>query len=232
MTKIAGIVGGIGPESTVEYYRLIIASYREQQSDGSFPSIIINSIDLKKMVALVTAGDLAGVTDYVLQALERLARAGADFAALAANTPHIVFNEVQKRSTLPLISIVETACAEAQARGLKRVGIFGTHFTMQGRFYPDIFSRAGIQIAAPDEDEQTYIHTHYMDELINGVFLPETRSRLLEIVDQMRERERIDSVILGGTELSLILRDGEHNGVPFLDTTKIHVNRIVAELLA
>jgi aspartate racemase len=232
MTKTVGIVGGIGPESTVEYYRLMIASYREQKPDGSYPSIIINSIDLKKMVALVTAGDFAGVTDYLLQALEKLARAGANFAAIAANTPHIVFNEVQKRSALPLISIVETACAEAQALGLKRAGIFGTRFTMQGGFYPDVFSRAGIQIVAPDEDEQTYIHTHYMDELINGVFLPETRSRLLEIVDQMRERERIDGLILGGTELPLILRNGEHNGVPFLDTTRIHVNRIVAELFS
>jgi aspartate racemase len=230
MTKTAGIVGGIGPESTVEYYRLIIASYREQQPDGSYPSIIINSIDLKKMVALVTAGDFAGVTDYLLQAVERLARAGADFAAIAANTPHIVFNEVQTRLTLPLISIVETACAEAQSRRLKRVGIFGTRFTMQGRFYPDVFSRAVIQIVAPDEGEQDYIHSHYMDELVNGIFLPETRARLLEIVDQMRERERIDGLILGGTELPLILRNGEHKGVPFLDTTKIHVKRIVAEL--
>jgi len=225
-------VGGIAPESTIEYYRLIIASYREHSSVGNYPSIIINSINLRRMLDLIAANELAAVTDNLLDAIEKLARAGADFAVLASNTPHIVFDELRERSPLPLISIVETACVEAETRRLKRLGLFGTRFTMQGRFYPDVFSRAGIRLVVPNEAEQHYIHAHYMSELVNGIFLPETKQRLLEIVDQLKERCGIDGIILGGTELPLILGDAEHNGIPFLDTTRIHVKRIVAELVA
>ena len=230
--KTVGIVGGIAPESTIEYYRLIVASYREHSSAGNYPLIIINSINLRRMIDLVTANQFAEMTDYLAGAIEKLAQAGADFALLASNTPHIVFDELRARSVLPLISIVEATCAEAETLGLKRIGLFGTRFTMQGRFYREVFSRAGIQIVVPDEAEQDYIHTHYMDELVNGIFLPETKKRLLEIVEQLSERSHIQGIILGGTELPLILREPEHNGIPFLDTTKIHVRRIVAELVA
>ena len=155
-----------------------------------------------------------------------------NFAALASNTPHIVFDELRRRSPVPLISIVESTCDAAQALGLKRVALFGTRFTMRGRFYPEVFSRAGLSIVVPEEDEQAYIHDIYMKELLNNIFLPETRQSLFAIVDNMKARDNIEAVILGGTELPLILRDPEHNGIPFLDTTKIHVARIVAELLS
>jgi len=230
--KTVGIVGGIAPESTIEYYRQIIDAYRQQSSAGNYPSILINSINLTKMIELITGNELAAVTEYLLAALDKLARAGADFAVLASNTPHIVFAEVRARSALPLISIVEAACAEAETLGLKRIGLFGTRFTMQATFYRDVFSPAGIQIVLPNEAEQDYIHSHYMDELINGIFLPETKMRLLQIVDQLKERSQVEGIILGGTELPLILREDEHNGVLFLDTTKIHVKQIVAELVA
>ena len=232
MNKTVGIVGGIAPESTIEYYRQIIASYLEHSSAGNYPSIIINSINLRRMLDLVAAQELAEVTDYLLAAIEKLARAGADFAVLASNTPHIVFNELRERSPLPLISIVEVTCAEAETRGLKRVGLFGTRFTMQGRFYQRVFARAGIELVIPDEAEQDFIHEHYMDELVKGIFLPATRSTLLAIVDELRERRGIDGIILGGTELPLILREPEHNGIPFLDTTRIHVKHIVSELIS
>jgi len=230
--KTVGIVGGIAPDSTIEYYRQIIASYRAQSKDCNYPAIIINSINLNRMIDLITANELTAVTEYVLDAIEKLARAGVDFAALASNTPHLVFDELRLRSPVPLISIVETACAEAAALGMKRVGLFGTRFTMRASFYPRVFSRAGIEIVLPDDAEQNYIHTHYMDELVNGVFLPETREGLLRIVDQLKERFSVEGIILGGTELPLILRDGAHNGIAFLDTTRIHVKGIVGELLS
>ena len=228
--KTVGIVGGIAPDSTIEYYRQIIALYRAQSSAGNYPSIIINSINLRRMIDMITANELAAVTEYVLDAIEKLARAGADFALLASNTPHLVFDDLRARSPLPLISIVETAWVEAEALRMKRVGLFGTRFTMKANFYPNVFSRAGIEIILPSEADQDYIHTHYMDELVNGIFLPETKKGLLEIVDRLREKWQVDAIILGGTELPLILSDGVHNGISFLDTTRIHVKRIVAEL--
>jgi aspartate racemase len=230
--KTVGLIGGIGPESTIEYYRLIVAGYRERQADGSQPSIIINSVDVNRLIGWITANELHAFTDYLVKAIEKLAGASVDFAALAANTPHIVFDELQRRSSIPLISIVESTRDAAVVLGMKRVGLFGTRFTMQGSFYPEVFSRAGISIIVPREDEQDYIHEKYLGELLKDLFLPETRERLLSIVDQMKEREGIEGLILGGTELPLILREAEHNGVPFLDTTKIHVNRIVTELLS
>ena len=229
--KTVGIIGGIGPESTIEYYRLIIDRYRERQTDGSYPSIIINSVDLDKLIGWITANELKAIADYLVDEIEKLVRAGVDFGALASNTPHIVFDEIRSRSPIPLISIVESTRDAAQALGIKRVGLFGTRFTMQGRFYPDAFSTAGMTILVPNEDEQAYIHEKYMGELLKNIFLPETRDGLLAIVDQMKERHGIEGLILGGTELPLILRHARHNGIPFLDTTRIHVERIVAELV-
>lgn len=230
--KTVGIIGGIGPESTIDYYRLILASYGEQRPDGSAPSIVINSIDLQKLRRMFENAEHDAVVAYLTVELRRLAAAGADFAALSANTPHLVFDELRKQSPLPLISIVEATCEHAKAMGLTRLGLLGTRFTMQGRFYPDVFSREGIQLVSPSQDEQAYIHDKYFGELVKGVFLPETRQRLLEIVDAMMQRDGIGGVILAGTELPLLLRETTRPGFSFLDTTQIHVQAIVSELLA
>lgn len=230
--KTVGIIGGIGPESTIEYYRGIIAGYRERQTDGSYPSIILNSINLKVLVDLITANELEKAADHLVNELQPLARAGVDFGVIAAGTPHIVFDEVRARSPIPLISIVEATCEAAAELNLKKLALFGTRFTMQGRFYAQVFSKAGIALAVPEADEQEYIHDKYMNDLVHGIILPETRDRLLRILDQMKERDGVEGLILGGTELSLIIKDAERNGLPILDTTKIHVARIVSELLS
>jgi aspartate racemase len=230
--KTAGIVGGIGPESTIVYYRSIVASYREQNPDGSYPPVLINSIDLTRMLSLIGTNQLAEVTEYLAGEVQKLAWAGADFGLLAANTPHIVFDEIQRQSLIPLISIVEVACEEALTLGLKKVGLFGTRFTMHARFYPDVFSKAGIAISIPKLDEQDYIHDKYMNELVNGLILPETRRRLLRIVDRMKDEQGIEGLTLGGTELSLILKDAQYHGISFLDTTQIHVKHVVRGILS
>ena len=230
MAKTLGLIGGTGPESTVEYYRLLIAKYREQ-ADGNSPSLIINSVNIKPLLEWMTAGELGKVADYLAAEFEKLHRAGADFAALTANTPHIVFDELQQRSPLPLISIVEATRDYVQKLGLNTVALFGTRFTMQASFYPEVFSRTGIKLVTPNDEEQSYIHEIYLGELLKDVFRPETRAKLLAIADSMRARDGIQAVILGGTELPLLLRDPEHHGLPLLDTTRIHVDRLVAELL-
>ena len=229
--KTVGIIGGTGPESTIEYYRLMVAAYRERKQDGSYPPILINSIDMTRMLDLVGADQLTELSAYLAGEVHKLARGGADFGLLAANTPHIVFDEIRRQSPIPLISIVEAACEEAKALGLNKVGLFGTRFTMQKQFYPDVFSRAGITLAVPEPGEQDYIHDKYMHELVNGTILAGTRERLLMIVAKMKERQGIQGLILGGTELPMILRDQTYQGIPFLDTTKIHVEHAVAQML-
>ena len=230
--KTIGMIGGIGPESTIEYYRLIIASYRERITDGSYPFMIINSIDLQKLRNMAEADERVKMAEFLVSEIQKLARAGAEFGFLAANTPHMVFDEVRRESPIPLISIVEATCRAAKAMGLKKLGLFGTRMTMQGRFYPDVFSGEGIALATPDEHDQAYIHHVYFNELVKSIVLPETRQRLLKIVERLKERESIQSLILGGTELSLILRDETVCDIPALDTTKIHAKAIVAEALA
>ena len=230
--KTLGIIGGLGPESTVDYYQRIIALYRERTGDGSYPEFIVNSVNLTKGLNFMDAADLAGMAGYLVEAIGKLARAGADFGIISANTPHIVFDDVAAKSPIPLISIVEATCAAAKARTLTRLALFGTRYTMQAMFYPKVFSREGIALLIPEPDDQNYIHDKYFSELVPGKFLPETRAGLLAIVDRMKAQSDIDGVILAGTELPLILRDPDHNGVPFLDTTKIHVEAAVDEMLA
>jgi len=230
--KTLGIIGGLGPESTIDYYQRIIALYRERTPDSSYPEFIINSVNLTKGLNFMDANDLAGMADYLLQAIGKLARGGADFGIISANTPHIVFDEVASQSPIPLLSIVEATCAAAKARNLKRLALFGTRYTMQATFYPKVFSREGIELIVPERDDQDYLHEKYFSELVPGKFLPETRAGLLAIVDRMKVKSGIDGVILAGTELPLILRDPDHNGIPFLDTTRIHVEAAVAEMLS
>ncbi len=230
--KKLGIIGGIGPESTIDYYRTIIEIFRQRKPDDGYPPLLINSVNLTKHLGFVERNDLPGLAGFLSEAIQNLQRAGADFALLASNTPHLVFDDLQRAATIPLISIVEVTAAEAKRRGLKRVGLFGAGFTMRARFYPDVFSREGIEVVPPDPDEQQFIHDKYMNELINGVFRPETRAGLLAIVDRLKEGARIDGVILGGTELPLILRDEAHNGIPFLNTTRIHCEAAVERMLS
>jgi aspartate racemase len=230
--KTLGIIGGIGPESTIDYYRTIIALCRARKADGSYPPILINSIDLQRVLAMVEDGDLAGLTEWLLRELQKLERAGADFAIMASNTPHIVFDDLEQRSPLRLISIVAATCETAKRSGLKQLALFGTKFTMQGRAYRDVFSRSGIAVAVPDLPDQDYIHEKYMSELVAGTFLPETRAGLLAIVDRLVEQTGIDGVILGGTELPLILRDPSHHGIPLLNTARIHCEAAVERMFS
>ena len=229
--KTVGIVGGIGPESTIDYYRLIIAEWRRRTNDDSYPSIVINSINLTILRRLLAAERFEEAAEYLLAAVQRLDRAGVDFAAVAANAAHIVFDAVRDKTSLPLISIVEATREEASSRGLKRVGLFGNKFVTEGRFYIDKFKEAGITLVVPSQEERDYIDQKYFDELVPGVFLDETRNGLLAIVERFRVQEGLEALILGGTELPLILRDAPDQKIPFLDTTQIHVKQIVAQLL-
>ena len=230
--KTLGIIGGIGPESTIDYYKTIVALYRERKPDGSYPPIVINSIDMQRIVKMFEAGELQKLTSAFAEELQKLHRAGVDFALLAANTPHLVFDDLQRQSPLPLISIVEATCEVAKARGMKRVGLFGTRFTMQAPFYRDVFSREGIAVVVPEAADQDYIHEKYMGELVPGVFLPETRAGLLAIVDRLAQQTGIEGVILGGTELPLILKEPAHNGIPFFNTTRIHAAAAVERMFS
>lgn len=230
--KLLGIIGGLGPESTIEYYREIFLAYRERVKEKSNPAFLINSVDMQQVIDRVTANDLASLADFLVIEVKRLADAGATFGIISANTPHLAFDEVRRRSPIPLISIVEAAAEAAKARGLKIVGLMGTRFTMKARLFPDVFERAGIKIVTPDDDEQAFVHDIYMNELVKGVVRDETRERLLQIARRMKRDDGIEGLLLGGTELSLILKSLDGIGLELLDTMKIQVQAAVAEMLS
>jgi aspartate racemase len=226
------MIGGLGPESTVDYYRSIIARYRARKPDGGYPHVILNSLDVDKGIAMLDAEHLGDLADYLAAGVELLVRAGADFGFIAANTPHIVFDEIQRRSAIPLLSIVRATSDHAKALGLKRVGLFGTGFTMRGSFYPEEFQRAGVALVRPKESEREFIHRKYMDELLNNLFLPETKTKILSIAQRMKNEDGIEALVLAGTELPLLLRGSNTPGIEFLDTTVSHVEAVVDKLLS
>lgn len=230
--KTLGIVGGIAPESTIEYYRLLIAGYRDRCSDGSYPPLFINSIDVNKVLALAARADRKELVEYLVGSLIPLARAGADFALIASNTPHMVFPEIAKQSPLPLISIVEATRDFATARKFKKLGLFGTRSTMQGGFYQKPFLERDVEIILPTVQEQDYIHEKYVGELVAGQFLPETREQLTAIATRMRKSDHVEGLILGGTELPLLLRDDAAIGIPLLNTARIHVQAALDRMLS
>jgi aspartate racemase len=229
--RTLGLIGGVGPESTVDYYRQLVSGFREK-AGGTYPPVIINSVDLKRLLDWMAENRLDLVADYLAQEIQRLERAGADFAALASNTPHIVFEELQRRTELPLLSIVDATARRVQQLGMTRVGLFGTRYTMQARFYPDTFARQGLTLVLPDTNEQAFIHEKYLGELLNDQFLPETRAAMLEIAGRLQKEQSIEGLILGGTELPLLLRDEQYSGLRTLDTTRIHVAELIDQMLA
>ncbi len=236
--KTLGIVGGIGPESTIEYYRFILEGCRKRMAETptpdqlradrqSVPHIVIDSIDVNRGLAMLDANDLRALANYVSESVERLTRAGAEIGLMAANTPHIVFEEVERRARIPMISLVKATCERALALNLKKLALLGTGFTMRGKFYPEVFGRAGIELVTPNDEEKEFIHRAYIGELLKNVFLPETRDRIVAIINRMREQDGVQAVILAGTELPLLLRGAEPEGLAFLDTTLIHVDAAV-----
>jgi aspartate racemase len=226
--SILGIVGGLGPESTIDYYRRILQEWKRVKPSSS-PSIIIDSLDVDLGLRLV-AHDRPALIEYLSASLNRLAAAGADFAAMAANTPHVVFDDLVARSPIPMVSIVEACAEEARRRNMRRLALLGTRFTMEGDFYPSVFERRGIAVVSPNDDERTWIHDRYIGQLLNGDFRDETRDGVISIVGRIRDQEKIDGVILGGTELTLLLSGPTVAGVPALDTTALHVGAIIERL--
>ncbi len=227
MTSV-GLVGGLGPESTIDYSRRILARWQERDPDTS-PRLVIDSLDFKLGIRLV-GSDREGLIEYLMSSINRLAGAGVDFIAMTANTPHIVYDELAARSPVPMLSIVETCAAEARSLGLRRLALLGTRFTMEAPFYPTVFARQGVDVIPPGTADRPWVHERYLGELVPGTFKDETRREFIALIEQLRDTVGVDGVILGGTELPILLKSPTIAGLPMLDTTELHVTAIVRRL--
>ena len=227
MTTV-GLVGGLGPESTIDYYRRILAAW-DRIDPSSMPSIVIDSLDVQRGLKLA-AGERQPFVDYLLGSIRRLEGAGCDFIAMTANTAHLVFDELAAQARVPLLSIVEVCADEARRRDFRRPLLLGTRFTMQSSFYPEVFAKHGMTVIAPTEAERLWLHERYVGQLLKGDFRDDTRSDVVALVERIHERDGVDGVILGGTELPLLLKAETVAGLQTLDTTALHVAAIVDRL--
>lgn len=221
-----GIVGGIGPESTIDYYKKIQSLYRAKITDGSYPEIVINSIDMNRMIGIMVRSDWDELCSVLSKAIQQLQGAGADIALIASNTPHVVFDRIKSSSPLPLISIVEVTSDNVFKKGCRRAGLLGTGFTMKQHFYQDVLKRYGIETVVPYESEQAYIHEKLFSEIELGVIKESTKKGLIEIVESMIAGAHIDSLILGCTELPMIISQNDFS-IPVFDTVDLHVRKVV-----
>lgn len=228
--KKLGLVGGMGPESTIPYYHDIVYGVQKKTGEQFFPNLTIESINVFEVLQLCREQKFDELTDYLMQAINNLIRSGADFVALSANTPHIVFDRLKEQSTVPLISIVETACEEAFSKNFTEIGLLGTIFTMKEEFFKQPFISKGISIITPNEDEMEYINNKISTELELGIVKNETLKAFQKIILRMKEENNIQAVVLGCTELPLLLND-EVSPVPCLDTMQIHINSIIKAII-
>ncbi|MCL1791336.1 MAG: amino acid racemase [Peptococcaceae bacterium] len=229
MDKV-GIVGGIGPASTLDYYRGIVNGYRERTEEDRYPEIVICSINMTEMLSFVQKKDWDALTAMLVMAVKSLAGAGVSFAAIASNTPHIVFDRVQRESPLPLISIVDETGKYAQSTGCKKAVVIGTRFTMNSGFYAEGFEKYGIAAIVPTRGLQEDIHNLIFPRLENGIVVPEDKETMLGIVRGLIAEHQADSLVLGCTELPLMIQNDDLDTF-LLNTTQIHIEAILNRLI-
>jgi len=226
------MLGGTGPESTIDYYRLILEEHARRRPDQGNPPILINSVNFRELMPFMESHDWEGLARWLAAQFEILGRAGADFGLISANTPHVAYELLELISPLPLLSILSSTAEEASRRGFRRLALLGTRLTMEGRFYPDEFERRGMELVVPREAELEFVNRKYFDELFVGIFKEETRESFRALILDMVHRDSVDAVVLGGTELPLLLRQVDDLPVPLLDTAKIHASAAVDRILS
>ncbi len=224
--KTIGILGGLGPEATIEYYREIIQALHSKTPDSDYPEIIVCSVNMTELWRIINTKQFNTLTTWLADKIQSLYDAGAEFAAIASNTPHIVFDDVQSKSPIPMLSIVEETCKKAKILSVKKCGLLGTRFTMQSGFYQECFNKNSISIAVPEKNDQEFLNEKIFSELQTGIINEQTKVKFLRIVKKMIDTQSIDSLLLACTELPLILKNDEY-GIPFLSTTAIHIDSIV-----
>jgi len=193
--------------------------------------LIISSINMTHMLSYVFNDQLDELAEFLSERIMVLEKSGVDYIAIASNTPHIVFDQLAEKAKVPLISIVEETCKVIASNKLKRLGLFGTKSTMISGFYNKVAGRYGIEIKTPSPDKQDYIHGKYMSELVFNKIIPETKEQLIRIIQELKKKESIEGLILGGTELPLILKQSDFKDITIFDTTKIHVESIVTKMI-
>lgn len=224
--KKLGLVGGMGPESTIPYYHDIVYGVQNKIGKNIFPHLTVESVNVFEVLKLCNEQKYDELTNYLMQAIKNLTISGADFIALSANTPHIVFDRLQEQSTVPLVSIVEATCNETIRLNKHKVGLLGTIFTMTQDFFKKPFYNSNIEIITPTTEEMEYVNSKITSELELGIIKETTLQGFQTIIKRMQQEDSIEAIILSCTELPLLLND-EVSPIPCLDTMKIHIQLLI-----
>lgn len=228
--KKVGIVGGMGPESTIPYYHDIVYGVQELVGKDYFPKLTIESINVFDVLEYCRLEKYDELTNYLEEAIHNLCKCHVDFIVLAANTPHIVYDRLVKHIEIPIISIVEETVTYAKKKQMKKIGLLGTRYTMEGEYYKAPFIRENIYIVVPKEDEITYVSKKISEELEYGIINEETRKEFYSIIQRMVNEDKIEGIILGCTELPLLIEDA-HCPVSCLDSMDIHIKAIIDKIV-
>ena len=220
MHKRIGILGGMSPESTAEYYQYIIHAYQKRFGNHGYPEIIIYSVSFQDYVDWPKAGRWDLIAQGLGQAARQLQAAGADFIIIATNTMHLVVEEIRAQIEIPVLSLLDVVGDAIQARGLGTVGLLGTAFTMGSHFYQDALQKRSIQVLTPDAEDQRYVNQVIYDELVNGTLRDESRAGYLNVIEKLAQRGA-QGIILGCTEIPLLIKPGD-TPLPLFDTTLLH----------
>ncbi len=223
MHKKIGILGGLSPESTVTYYLRIVRKYQELFGDHSYPEIIIYSVSFQKFINWMAQEKWNTITEELINAIRSLSAAGADFAVIATNTMHIVFDKVQEKSPIPVISIIEATAEAIKEERMDTVGLLGTRFTMEKKFYRRGLAGHGIETLVPDKADRNYIDKVVFEELSRGLINSESRNKFLRIIEDLIGRGA-QGVVLGCTEIPLLV-NARHTSVKLFDTATIHADK-------
>jgi len=217
MKKI-GILGGMSYESTIKYYDLILQKYYDRYHDYNYPEIIIYSLNFQKVIDYELGDNESIYVNYLMTGINSLQNGGVDFILMAANSPHAVYNKLMQKTKVPILSIVEVTAKKAQQENLKKLLLLGIKFTMRASFYKETFSKFDMEVITPLDPEQDIINQIIFDELVIGKFTEESKHKLLKIISNYN----VDGVILGCTELPLILQQIDTN-LRLLDTVELHI---------
>lgn len=220
MHKKIGILGGMSPESTVEYYQYITRAYTRRFGDYGYPEIIVYSVSFQSYVDWPAQERWDLVAQGLSQAAQRLEAAGADFIIIATNTMHLVLDQVQASVSIPVLSLLDVVAGAVLACKIETVGLLGTKFTMERNLYQDALARKGIAVLIPDAGDREYVNRVIYDELVAGEIRAESRAGYLEIVKKLAARGA-QGIILGCTEIPLLVHESDV-GLPLFDTTLLH----------
>jgi aspartate racemase len=214
------LIGGLGVGASVYYYQELAKAHTAR---GRVLNLVMAHADVERVLGAVQAGDKEGLASYLAALIGRLKAAGAEFAVVPAVAPHIAISELIQLSPLPVVNLIDEIKRELEARKLRRVALFGTRFAIESR----LFGRLGdVEVIAPQPDEVDYVHATYLQLVSAGAGLAAQRDGLSRLAHGLMERDRVEAVIMAGTELALVF-DETNTGFPNISGARLHLDAII-----